>query len=166
MKTKEILKSHEVVLSDADAEVISNLIGAGGLPSLSGAAGEALAESLEAATVVPASKLPPTVASLNSVVEYVELQGGTVVLGIPLASPHALLADKLRARRGEVQDALKRLTGRDLVIDWTEVRSPARDAGPEPTEKERVRREVEQLPIFQQVQAEFGATLRLGDERR
>jgi regulator of nucleoside diphosphate kinase len=78
MKTNEIVKTHPVVLSDEDAEVISNLIGAGGLPNLAGAAGEALAESLEAATVVPARELPPTVAALNSVVEYVELQGGTV----------------------------------------------------------------------------------------
>jgi regulator of nucleoside diphosphate kinase len=74
----EIVKSNEVMLSAEDAEVISNLIGAGGLPSLSGPAGEALAESLEAATVVPTSELPPTVAALNSVVAYVELAGGTV----------------------------------------------------------------------------------------
>ena len=78
MKTDEVVKMHEVVLSAEDAEVISNLVGAGGLPSLSGAAGEALAESLEAATVVPASELPSTVVSMNSVVEYVELPGGTV----------------------------------------------------------------------------------------
>ena len=78
MKTDEVVKMHEVVLSAEDAEVISNLVGAGGLPSLSGAAGEALAESLEAATVVPASELPSTVVSMNSVVEYVEMPGGTV----------------------------------------------------------------------------------------
>ena len=79
MKTDEVVKMHEVVLSAEDAEVISNLVGAGGLPSHSGAAGEALAESLEAATVV----------SMNSVVEYVELPGGTVrdvVLVHPAAS--------------------------------------------------------------------------------
>ena len=78
MKTDEVVKMHEVVLSAEDAEVISNLVGAGGLPSHSGAAGEALAESLEAATVVPASELPSTVVSMNSVVEYVEMPGGTV----------------------------------------------------------------------------------------
>ncbi len=78
MKTDAFVKSHVVVLSADDAEVISNLIGAGGLPSHSGAAGEALAEALEAATVVPASELPATAVSMNSVVEYVELPGGTV----------------------------------------------------------------------------------------
>jgi regulator of nucleoside diphosphate kinase len=89
MKMNELTKTHPVTLSDTDAEVISNLIGAGGLPSVAGVAGEALAESLEAATVVPASELPSTVASLNSVVEYVELKGGTVrdvVLVLPSAA--------------------------------------------------------------------------------
>jgi regulator of nucleoside diphosphate kinase len=78
MSTNEVVKMHEVVLSADDAEVISSLIGAGGLPSVSGAAGEALAESLEAATVVPASQLPPTVVAMNCVVEYVELPEGKV----------------------------------------------------------------------------------------
>jgi regulator of nucleoside diphosphate kinase len=58
--------------------VISNLIGAGGLPNLSGPAGEALGESLDAATVVPAAELPPTVVALHSSVEYVELPDGKV----------------------------------------------------------------------------------------
>jgi regulator of nucleoside diphosphate kinase len=89
MKMNEVVKSNAVVLSADDAEVISNLIGAGGLPSLSGTAGEALAESLEAATVVAASDLPATVVALNSTVEYVELPGGKVrdvVLVHPSAS--------------------------------------------------------------------------------
>jgi regulator of nucleoside diphosphate kinase len=121
MKTKEILKTHGVVLSDADAEVISNLIGAGGLPSLSGAAGEALAESLEAATVVPASKLPPTVASLNSVVEYVELQGGTV-RDVVLVHPSA--ADVSTGRISVLSPVGRALLGRQ-VGDVCEVSLPA-----------------------------------------
>ena len=89
MKMNEVVKSNAVVLSADDAEVISNLIGAGGLPSHSGTAGEALAESLETATVVAASELPPTVVAMNSTVEYVELPGGKVrdvVLVHPSAS--------------------------------------------------------------------------------
>lgn len=85
----EVLKSNRVLLSSDDAEVISDLIGAGGLPSLSGEAGEALGESLDAATVVPAAELPPTVVALQSVVEYVELPEGKVrdvVLVLPAAS--------------------------------------------------------------------------------
>jgi regulator of nucleoside diphosphate kinase len=78
MNAREMVKMPEVVLSADDADVISNLIGAGGLPSHSGPAGEALAEALAAATVVPASELPPTVVSMNSIVEYVELPGGKV----------------------------------------------------------------------------------------
>lgn len=120
MKTKEILNTHEVVLSDADAEVISNLIGAGGLPSLSGAAGEALAESLEAATVVPASKLPPTVASLNSVVEYVELQGGTVR---DVVLVHPAMADVGTGRISVLSPVGRALLGRK-VGDVCEVSLP------------------------------------------
>lgn len=120
MKTNEIVKTHEVVLSDEDAEVISNLIGAGGLPSLSGAAGEALAESLEAATVVPASKLPPTVASLNSVVEYVELQGGTV-RDVVLVHPSA--ADVGTGRISVLSPVGRALLGRK-VGDVCEVSLP------------------------------------------
>ena len=69
---------NEVVISADDAQVISNLIGAGGLPNHAGSAGEALAESLDAARVVPAGELPATVVSMNSVVEYVEVPGGTI----------------------------------------------------------------------------------------
>ena len=85
----EIVKSNEILLSADDAEVISNLIGAGGLPNLSGPAGKALGESLDAATVVPAAELPPTVAALHSIVEYVELPDGKVrdvVLVLPSAT--------------------------------------------------------------------------------
>ncbi len=120
MKTNEIVKTHEVVLSDEDAEVISNLIGAGGLPSLSGAAGEALAESLEAATVVPARALPPTVASLNSVVEYVEMQGGTV-RDVVLVHPSA--ADVSTGRISVLSPVGRTLLGRK-VGDVCEVALP------------------------------------------
>jgi len=85
----EIVKSNEILLSADDAEVISNLIGAGGLPNLSGPAGEALGKSLDAATVVPAAELPPTVAALHRIVEYVELPDGKVrdvVLVLPSAT--------------------------------------------------------------------------------
>jgi regulator of nucleoside diphosphate kinase len=89
MKMNEIVKPNAVLLSKDDAEVISTLIGAGGLPSLSGPAGEALGESLDAATVVPAADLPPTVVALHSSVEYVELPDGKVrdvVLVLPSAT--------------------------------------------------------------------------------
>ena len=72
------MNMNEVVISADDAEVISNLIGSGGLPSHSGSAGEALAESLDAAKVVPARELPSSVVSMNSIVEYVEVPGGTI----------------------------------------------------------------------------------------
>lgn len=72
------MNMNEVVISADDAEVISNLIGSGGLPSHSGPAGEALAESLDAAKVVPAPELPSSVVSMNSIVEYVEVPGGTI----------------------------------------------------------------------------------------
>lgn len=120
MNTKQIVKTDGVVLSDEDAEVISNLIGAGGLPSLSGAAGEALAESLEAATVVPASELPPTVASLNSVVEYVELKGGTV-RDVVLVHPSA--ADVSTGRISVLSPVGRALLGRK-VGDVCEVALP------------------------------------------
>jgi len=120
MNTKQIVKTDGVVLSDEDAEVISNLIGAGGLPSLSGAAGEALAESLEAATVVPASELPPTVASLNSVVEYVELKGGTV-RDVVLVHPSA--ADVSTGRISVLSPVGRALLGR-RVGDVCEVALP------------------------------------------
>ena len=120
MNTKQIVKTDGVVLSDEDAEVISNLIGAGGLPSLSGAAGEALAESLEAATVVPASELPPTVASLSSVVEYVELKGGTV-RDVVLVHPSA--ADVSTGRISVLSPVGRALLGRK-VGDVCEVALP------------------------------------------
>lgn len=120
MKTDEVVKMHEVVLSAEDAEVISNLVGAGGLPSLSGAAGEALAESLEAATVVPASELPSTVVSMNSVVEYVELPGGTV-RDVVLVHPAA--ADVSSGRISVLSPVGRALLGRK-VGDICEVTVP------------------------------------------
>ena len=120
MKTDEVVKMHEVVLSAEDAEVISNLVGAGGLPSLSGAAGEALAESLEAATVVPASELPSTVVSMNSVVEYVEMPGGTV-RDVVLVHPAA--ADVSSGRISVLSPVGRALLGRK-VGDICEVTVP------------------------------------------
>ena len=84
------MNMNEVVISADDAELISNLIGAGGLPSTSGSAGEALAESLNTATVVPVGELPATVVSMNSNVEYNEMPGGTV-RDIMLEHPAAMI---------------------------------------------------------------------------
>ena len=120
MKMDEVVKTHEVVLSADDAEMISNLIGAGGLPSFSGAAGEALAESLEAATVVPATELPPTVVAMNSVVEYVELPGGTV-RDVVLVHPSA--ADVSAGRISVLSPVGRALLGRK-VGDVCEVTVP------------------------------------------
>ena len=72
------MNTNEVVISVDDAELISNLVGSGGLPSFSGSAGEALAASLDTAKVVPTVELPSTVVSMNSIVEYVEVPGGTI----------------------------------------------------------------------------------------
>jgi regulator of nucleoside diphosphate kinase len=111
MSTNEVVKTHEVVLSADDAEVISNLIGAGGLPSVSGAAGEALAESLEAATVVPANELPPTVVAMNCVVEYVELPEGKV-RDVVLVHPSA--ADVSSGRISVLSPVGRALLGRKV----------------------------------------------------
>jgi regulator of nucleoside diphosphate kinase len=111
MKTHDMEKMPEVVLSADDADVISNLIGAGGLPSHAGAAGEALAESLQAAAVVPASEFPPTVVSMNSVVEYVELPGGTV-RDVVLVHPSA--ADVSSGRISVLSPVGRALLGREV----------------------------------------------------
>ena len=120
MKMDEVVKMHEVVLSADDAAVISNLIGAGGLPSFSGAAGEALAEALDAATVVPATELPPTVVAMNSVVEYMELPGGRVR---DVVLVHPLAADVTSGRISVLSPVGRALLGRK-VGDVCEVTVP------------------------------------------
>lgn len=82
------MNMNEILLSADDAETISNLVGAGGLPNLAGSAGEALAESIDSAKVVPASELPPTVVSLGSRIRYTEATGAVreIVLVHPAAA--------------------------------------------------------------------------------
>ena len=121
------MNMNEVVISADDAELISNLIGAGGLPSTSGSAGEALAESLNTATVVPVGELPATVVSMNSIVEYIEKPGGTV-RDIMLVHPAAadvgagrvsVLSPVGRALLGRSEGAVCDVTvpgGRELVV--------------------------------------------------
>jgi regulator of nucleoside diphosphate kinase len=82
------MNTNEILLSTEDAEAISNLVGAGGLPNLAGPAGEALADSVEAARVVPAEALPPTVVAIGSRVRYKEPDGTAreIVLVMPEAA--------------------------------------------------------------------------------
>jgi DNA polymerase-3 subunit gamma/tau len=96
--------------------------------------------------------------------ELVRLQGEDLVLGIPLASPHAILASQLRKRTAEMQEALAEVTGVRYRVEWTDVRGPARAEG---TEAEGTQvQELDELPIFRQMKAEFGAQWRRTEERR
>jgi DNA polymerase III subunit gamma/tau len=91
--------------------------------------------------------------------ELVDVSGQSVVLGIPMGSPHQMLAQPLREKREAVQAALRRITGAELVVDWTDLRPPAPEPeeaapAPDPTAG------LEQLPIFQQLDETFGVTVR------
>ena len=121
------MNMNEVVISADDAQVISKLIGSRGLPNFSGSAGEALAESLETVIVVPVGELPTTVVSMNSIVEYVEVPGGTI-RDIMLVHPAAadvsagrvsVLSPVGRALLGRSEGAVCEVTvpgGRNLVV--------------------------------------------------
>jgi regulator of nucleoside diphosphate kinase len=104
------MNMNEILLSADDAETISNLVGAGGLPSFAGSAGEALAESIDAARVVPASELPPTVVSLGSKVRY--LESGGAVREIVLVHPAA--ADVGAGRVSVLSPVGRALLGRSV----------------------------------------------------
>ena len=104
------MNTDDIILSAEDAEVISNLVGAGGLPSLSGPAGEALADSIEMARVVPAEELPPTVVALNSRVRYREPDG--TVREIMLVLPEA--ADVSTGRVSVLSPVGRALLGRSV----------------------------------------------------
>jgi regulator of nucleoside diphosphate kinase len=104
------MNTNDIILSADDAEVISNLVGAGGLPSMAGPAGEALADSIEAARVVPADELPPTVVGLNNRVRYREPDG--TVREIMLVLPEA--ADVGTGRVSVLSPVGRALIGRSV----------------------------------------------------
>ena len=104
------MNTNDIILSTDDAEVISNLVGAGGLPSMAGPAGEALADSVEAARVVPADELPPSVVALNTRVRYREPDG--TVREIMLVLPEA--ADVSTGRVSVLSPVGRALIGRSV----------------------------------------------------
>jgi hypothetical protein len=102
---------------------------------------------------------------LLSDLELIEVQDKALVIGIPMSSDHAILASRVKTQSDLIARGVEDFCGLAYNIEWREIVAEKR-TDKEADELAELQDEVEQLPIFGQLQHEFGAELRRGDKRR